>query len=149
MRASDTVSRSSPSSRISPEILALERRCRPRTDKLVTDLPEPDSPTMPMVEPRSSSKLMPSTDLTSPSSVGKWTCRSLTSRNGCGRGAVGPEVPFPGVRGAGGGGVWSRNSLSRGYGVRGAGRSGQTGPRVDHAVQQVDDQVGHDDEEGG
>ena len=49
---------------------------------LVTDLPEPDSPTMPSVRPASSSKLMPSTDLTRPSSVGKWTCRSSTTRNG-------------------------------------------------------------------
>ncbi len=47
---------------------------------LVTDLPEPDSPTMPMVLPRSSRKLSPSTDLTSPSSVGKCTLRSRTSR---------------------------------------------------------------------
>ena len=51
---------------------------------LVTDLPQPDSPTMPSVLPRSSVKLTPSTDLTSPSSVGKWTRRSRTSRKAVG-----------------------------------------------------------------
>ena len=48
---------------------------------LVTDLPDPDSPTMPIVLPRSSVKDSPSTALTRPSSVGKWTFRSRTSRN--------------------------------------------------------------------
>ena len=44
----------------------------------VTDLPEPDSPTMPRVLPFSRLKVRPSTALTTPSSVGKWTLRSVT-----------------------------------------------------------------------
>ena len=54
--------------------------CRPITAMLVTDLPEPDSPTMPRVWPRSTWKESPSTDFTTPSSVVKCTCRSRTSR---------------------------------------------------------------------
>jgi hypothetical protein len=79
---------SSPSSQISPLIrapprpLRSARLCRPRMDIEVTDFPEPDSPTMPSVLPRSSWKEMPSTDLTSPSSVPKCTLRSRTSRKG-------------------------------------------------------------------
>jgi hypothetical protein len=49
--------------------------------RLVTLLPDPDSPTMPSVFPRSTVKDSPSTALTSPSSVGKWMTRSLTSTN--------------------------------------------------------------------
>src|SRR6266480_2706573 len=48
---------------------------------LVTDLPDPDSPTMPSVWPRSTSKVSPSTALTTPSPVGKCTRRSRTERN--------------------------------------------------------------------
>ncbi len=53
--------------------------------RLVTLLPEPDSPTMPSVRPRSSANDSPSTALTRPSSVGKWIRRSRTSRNAVGR----------------------------------------------------------------
>ena len=56
--------------------------CRPITAMLETDLPEPDSPTMPRVRPRSTANDSPSTDLTRPSSVGKCTRRSVTSRYG-------------------------------------------------------------------
>src|SRR2546423_768388 len=49
-------------------------------ERLVTDFPEPDSPTMPKVSPRFRSKLMPSTALTVPSSVSKYVRRSLTER---------------------------------------------------------------------
>ena len=48
--------------------------------RLVTLLPEPDSPTMPSVLPRSSVNDSPSTDLTRPSSVGKWIRRSVARR---------------------------------------------------------------------
>ena len=40
-------------------------------DNMVTDLPEPDSPTMPSVSPRRRSKLTPSTALTVPQRVSK------------------------------------------------------------------------------
>ena len=43
-----------------------------------TDLPDPDSPTMPTVSPAATSKDTPRTAWTSPSSVGKVTDRSLT-----------------------------------------------------------------------
>jgi hypothetical protein len=69
-----------PSSQISPEMRARVPLCSPRTAWLVTDLPEPDSPTMPIVWPRSTVKLNPSTDFTRPSSVGKCTRRSRMSR---------------------------------------------------------------------
>jgi hypothetical protein len=72
--------RSSPSRKIDPDVMARLRRCRPRMAWLVTDLPEPDSPTIPIVWPRSSVKLSPSTALTTPSSVGKCTLRSRSSR---------------------------------------------------------------------
>jgi hypothetical protein len=62
---------SSPSSQISPETSALRLLYSPMMPRLVTDLPEPDSPTMPSVRPRSSEKERPSTLLTTPSSVGK------------------------------------------------------------------------------
>ena len=48
----------------------------------LTLLPEPDSPTTPRVSPGSIENETPSTALTNPSSVGKWTLRSLTSRSG-------------------------------------------------------------------
>ena len=45
----------------------------------VTDLPEPDSPTMASVLPRSSVKLTPSTALAVPAAVWKYVRRSRTS----------------------------------------------------------------------
>jgi hypothetical protein len=48
---------------------------------LVTDFPEPDSPTIARVLPFSTEKSTPSTAFTRPSSVGNWTLRSRTSRN--------------------------------------------------------------------
>ncbi len=51
--SSDAVSRSLPSKRIDPEMRALRARERPITVSEDTDLPEPDSPTMPSVWPRS------------------------------------------------------------------------------------------------
>ena len=69
-----------PSSQISPETLALRLLCSPRMPRLVTDLPEPDSPTMPSVRPRSSLNDTGSTARTRPSSVGKWTRSSRSSK---------------------------------------------------------------------
>ena len=46
----------------------------------VTDLPEPDSPTMPSTSPAARSKLMPRTARTAPASEGKLTVRSWTLR---------------------------------------------------------------------
>src|SRR5258708_5762738 len=50
----------------------------------VTDLPLPDSPTMPSVSPALSSKDTPSTAFTTPSGVKNWVFRSCTSRRGPG-----------------------------------------------------------------
>src|SRR5947208_3008766 len=48
----------------------------------VTDLPLPDSPTMPMVSPRLTSKLTPSTAFTTAPDVKKCVFRSWTRRSG-------------------------------------------------------------------
>src|SRR3954449_11022174 len=56
------------------------------TVRLETLFPEPDSPTMPSALPRSTVYEMPSTAFTTPSSVSKWTRRSLTSSSGSGIG---------------------------------------------------------------
>src|SRR5438067_9963848 len=61
----------------------LPGRCSRMMLRAVTDLPHPDSPTMPSVSPGRSSKLMPSTALTMPSFVVKTVRRSWTSRRGC------------------------------------------------------------------
>src|SRR6266404_4174564 len=50
------------------------------SERLATVLPEPDSPTIPTVSPCLTSKLIPSTALTVPSSVSKYTRSSLTLR---------------------------------------------------------------------
>jgi len=54
--------------------------CRPRIASDVTLLPDPDSPTIPSVRPRSTANDTPSTALTTPSSVSNRTRRSLTWR---------------------------------------------------------------------
>ncbi len=53
IRCSDSPITSVPSTRIEPSIRDDFRSCRPRTAMLDTDLPEPDSPTMPSVLPSS------------------------------------------------------------------------------------------------
>src|SRR2546430_3928200 len=63
--------------------MILPGRCSRMMLSAVTDLPHPDSPTMPCVSPGSSSKLTPSTALTMPSFVVKTVRRSWTSRRGC------------------------------------------------------------------
>src|SRR5256884_7018804 len=61
----------------------LPGRCKRMTLRAVTDLPQPDSPTMPSVSPGVRSKETPSTAFTVPSLVEKTVCRSRTSRSGC------------------------------------------------------------------
>src|SRR6478609_3085742 len=68
-------SSSSPCSLIDPVILAVFG-CRPSTARDVTDLPEPDSPTIAIVSPAARSKLRPRTAFTGPASLGKVTYRS-------------------------------------------------------------------------
>src|SRR5687768_13801807 len=64
---------------VPPTIFAGGLGIRPMMESAVTDLPQPDSPTMPSVFPRSSEKLTPSTARTSPSRVKKCVDRSVTS----------------------------------------------------------------------
>ena len=54
-------------------MIAFFDRVSPMTVRNVTLLPDPDSPTTPSVSPGMIEKLTPSTALTRPSSVGKWT----------------------------------------------------------------------------
>src|SRR5580704_12340458 len=51
------------------------------SDMAVTDLPQPDSPTMASVSPSSTWKETPSTARLMPSGVRKWVCRFWTSSN--------------------------------------------------------------------
>ena len=55
---------------------------RPMIAMADTDLPEPDSPTMPSVSPGLTDQLTPSTARTTPLSVWKCTRRSSTDSNG-------------------------------------------------------------------
>ena len=71
---------SRPSSLMLPVIWVRLGLCSPSTAMLLTDLPEPDSPTMASVRPRRAWYVRLETALTTPSSVGKATERSLTSR---------------------------------------------------------------------
>ncbi len=72
---------SSPSKRIEPEAMRpVSVGIRRRMESAVTDLPQPDSPTMPRVSPRASSNDTPSTARTTPSSVLNCVCRSRTWR---------------------------------------------------------------------
>ncbi len=75
--SSGAPSSSAPSKRTEPVTSA--PRCRPITASEVTDLPEPDSPTIPSVRPRSTLKPTPLTARTKPSGVLNSTARSLTS----------------------------------------------------------------------
>ncbi len=108
------------------------RRCRPMMAWLVTDLPEPDSPTMPRVWPALELEA-DAVDRLHQAVVGREVdVQVVDVEERRGREAV---VDGTTCRG--------RTACA------GSGRSGQTHSRVDHAVQQVDDQVGHDDEERG
>ncbi len=70
-------SSSSPCRVIDPVIFAVAG-CRPITASEVTDLPEPDSPTMASDSPAASSNDSPRTAWTGPASLGNVTCRSCT-----------------------------------------------------------------------
>ncbi len=70
---------SSPCSLIDPVSVAVSGS-RPMIASDVTDLPEPDSPTMPSTSPAARSKLTPRTARTAPASEGKLTVRSWTLR---------------------------------------------------------------------
>src|SRR5579864_8552244 len=76
-----TFVRSWPLNRTLPPTI-LPGRCSRMMLSAVTDLPQPDSPTMPSVSPGFSSKETPSTALTMPSLVAKTVCRSWTSSRG-------------------------------------------------------------------
>ncbi len=66
--------------RISPSTTCPCGRCTSCiSDRLVTDLPHPDSPTMPTVLPTGTSNDTPSTLLTVPASVKKYVCRLSNS----------------------------------------------------------------------
>ena len=65
------------------------------TDRAVTDLPQPDSPTTPSVWARPMSKLTPSTALTVPSSVSNQVRRSLISRTCSPLGFAGAVMAAP------------------------------------------------------
>src|SRR5436190_5348383 len=119
-RRAPVVSRFSPLKSASPLVIVFLRSFRPMIVRQVTLLPEPDSPTMPSVLPFSTLKLTPSTALTIPSSVWKYVFRSLTSR----RATFTP--PFDRRRAP----------------------SGQPDSWVDPGVEEVDQQVEHDDRDG-
>src|SRR5215467_5654409 len=89
---------------------------RPMIVMQVTLLPEPDSPTIASVCPFSTLKETPSTAWTMPSSVRKYVFRSRTSSSGI-------VKILPGT-----GQSWYAGS-------------GQSDPRVDPRIQQVDQQV--------
>ena len=64
-----------------PEIWVETGLCKPITAKLETDLPEPDSPTIANVSPKSTEYETLLDALTKPSGVGNPTDKFLTSRN--------------------------------------------------------------------
>ena len=81
---------SSPLSLMDPVTWALSSSS-PMSDRAVTDLPDPDSPTMPRVRPPHRSKFTPRTACTTPASVLNETWRSRTLRTGSPVGApLGP-----------------------------------------------------------
>src|SRR4051794_37848852 len=161
--SSDAPIRSLPLKRTVPEMRALRARVRPITVREETDLPDPDSPTMPSVWPRSTVYESPSTALTSPSSVSKWTRRSSTSSSGSAisassRGSWCPRVVA--------GGAWQGRSPEgiplgfragedaarrRSAAARGCQDSREGAlvahPGVDEGVQDVHDEAHDDDEE--
>src|SRR5690554_5529534 len=77
----DIVRRSSPLNSARPATFALWGN-RPSRASALTDLPDPDSPTMARVSPGFNEKLRPRTAAASPRRVGKVTVRSSTERRG-------------------------------------------------------------------
>src|SRR5882724_6908951 len=78
---SDNCRRSLPWKRTEPAILPGGSGMSRISDIAVTDLPQPDSPTMASVSPSSIWKETPSTARLIPSGVRKWVCRFWTSSN--------------------------------------------------------------------
>ena len=81
---SEHSSRFFPFSRIAPAILPGGSGISRRMDMAVTDLPQPDSPTMASVSPAFTWKETPSTARLMPSGVRKWVWRFSTSSRGMG-----------------------------------------------------------------
>src|SRR4051812_29736907 len=76
---SETSIRSSPSNTMRPPTMRPGGSWMSRMiERFVTDFPDPDSPTMPSVSPRRTSKLTPLTALTTPSSPKKCVSRPCT-----------------------------------------------------------------------
>ncbi len=73
---------SSPSKRIEPLRITFLRGSSPMIERVSTVLPDPDSPTIPSVRPRSRVKDTPSTDRTRPRTVSKPVSTSVTSSSG-------------------------------------------------------------------
>src|SRR5215471_13472685 len=73
--------RSRPSNQISPAAISPGGGIRPSTARLVTDFPDPDSPTIPSVRPGARSKLTRSTAGMVRSRLRKCTCKSRTDNN--------------------------------------------------------------------
>src|SRR6202166_2610299 len=81
---SESCSRSFPWKRTEPAILPGGSGMSRMSDIAVTDLPQPDSPTMASVSPSSTWKETPSTARLIPSGGRKWVCRFWTSSNAIG-----------------------------------------------------------------
>src|SRR5262245_36883724 len=110
IRPSLLLSSSSPCRLIEPLTLA-PGGSNPMIASDVTDLPDPDSQTIPSTSPAARSQSMPRTALTTPSSDGNSTCRSLTLRT----------VPLVVLRAFGGAGATTsvtNGSLGGGCGGR-------------------------------
>src|SRR4051812_26809261 len=78
---SESCSRSLPAKRIAPAILPGGSGISRISDMEVTDLPQPDSPTIASVSPSLTWNDTPSTARLIPLGVRKWVCRFSTSSN--------------------------------------------------------------------
>ncbi len=79
---------SRPSNVTDPPAMRPGGSIRPRIEKPVTVLPEPDSPTSPMISPGDRSNDTPSTALIAPARVANSVRRSRTERRGAVTGAA-------------------------------------------------------------
>src|SRR5260221_10382245 len=105
------------------------------SDSAVTDLPQPDSPTMPSVSPAASSNETPSTACTTPSRVKNCVLRSLTSSSS------GKCSPLPNGRHLRGGAWQDAEHTQPGLDLH---------PRVESGAQAITDEREreHDDRAG-
>src|SRR5688572_16660044 len=78
--SSGSVTRSLPPKRMRPPTMRPGGSTRPRMEKPVTVLPQPDSPTRPSTSPGFTAKLTPSTALATPARVKKCVFRSSTTK---------------------------------------------------------------------